>query len=549
MRTALRVVAHLVAEVPLGIVAGLQIAHGWLPTSDDAVIAWRTWSVFSGPVPLDGQFTQISAASGHAAFDLGPLQYYLLAVPERIDPLHGLLWGAALLAAVLVALAVEAAWSVAGPLGAAVVAAGAAVTTATLAESTVNLAWNPSLGVYALVATLATAVAAGSGRLGWLPVAVAAGSLAAQCHVAYAASSAAALAVGLALGLLQRERGLRRLRPVAVAVAAGVACWVAPVVQQLTGHPGNWSVLASSLGTHGRTMGADFGLRAIASATHFPPSWARRPPPIGTVALFHRFVGDVYGGSVAWGVAAIALCGGVAVAAGLRRHRLLAAMAGTGSLAGLGAAFTLGSVPESQLPYLLYYLYFVLWPVGMLMTVTLATAAVVAGAELARPLLRARGRRLSEAGARSLRTGRSGLGIATLALAAAGAALAAADMPFGSSGLFLLGWQPVGFVAQAAPRALALLRQHGVGRAGQPGTGARSRTLTVLTTGDYPFVTDAVSQGVAYILATEGVPVRLGGTAVRPLGSRYEAVPGAPAIVVHVSLPGGKPRATASWRG
>jgi hypothetical protein len=539
VRAALRVVAHLAAEVPLGIVVALQISRGWLPTSDDAVIAWRTWSVLSGPLPLDGQFTQISATGGRAAFDLGPLQYYLLAVPERIDPLHGVLWGSALLAAILVALAIEAAWSVAGPFAAAAVATGAAVMTATLAESTVNLAWNPSLGVYALGAALVMAAAAGSGRLGWLPVSVGAASLAVECHVAYAAAAAAALAVGTVFGLANCERSRHRLRPVLAALAVGTACFAAPLVQELTGHPGNWSVLARSLGRPGRTVGLDLGLRGLAAATHLPPSWAHRVPVTGTSILVDRLLRDVYGGSVAWAVTALAACGAIAVAATLTRHRLLASMASISLLSGFAAAWTLGSVPLSQAGYLAYYLYFVLWPVGMLVLATLACGAGLALNVLA-------GRALGEARRHARAGGRAGvaaLAAATVALAAGGIALGAADTAYGSSGLFLLGWQPVRLVAEAAPRALALAEAHGLGSSA-PGR----RTLTVITTGDYPVITDAVSQGVAYLLATHGLPARLRGSALRPLGAGYGARAGAPAVVVHLSFPGGNPRAAVSWR-
>ena len=539
MRAALRAVAHLAAEVPLGVVVALQISRGWLPTSDDAVIAWRTWSVLSGPVPLDGQFTQISAASGRAAFDLGPLQYYLLAVPERIDPLHGVLWGSALLAAALVALAIEAAWSVAGPFAAAAVAAGAAVMTATLAESTVNLAWNPSVGVYALGAALVTAAAAGSGRLGWLPVSVGAASLAVQCHVAYAAPAAGALAAGTLLGLVNCERSRHRLRPVLAALAVGAACFAAPLVQELTGRPGNWSVLATSLGRHGHSVGFELGLRGLAAATHLPPSWAHRVPVTGTSILVRRLLDDVYGGSVAWAVTALAACAVIAIAATITRHRLLAAMAAISLLSGLAAAWTLGSVPLSQAGYLAYYLYFVLWPVGMLVLATLACGTGLILKQLG-------GRALGSAPRHARAGGRAataGIAAATVALAAGGIALGATDTAYGSSGLFLLGWQPVRLVAEAAPRALALAEAHGLGASASGG-----RTLTVVTTGDYPVITDAVSQGVAYLLATHGLPARLGGSALRPLGAGYGALRGAPAVVVHLSFPGGDPRASVSWR-
>ncbi len=526
MKTLLRVLAHLVAEVPPLLVAGLQLAHGWVPTSDDAVIAWRSWDVLSGPVPLDGQFTQISTASGHAVFDLGPLQYFLLALPERIDPLHGVLWGAALLAAVLAGLAIEAARAAGGPAAMVATSLGLAAFVATVPEAAVNLAWNPTLGLYALAASLVSAIAVGTGRLAWLPVAVVTASLAAQCHVAYAAPALAALLVGLVAGLSWRSPGREALRPLLVSGLLAAACWVAPVVQQLTGRPGNGSVLASSLGRHGRTMGIDFGLKAIGSATVPPPSWAARTPAIGP-HLLHA----LYGSPAVSGVLALGVCAAIAVAAFLARRRGLAVLASVGALSGLATAWTLGSVPVAEAGYLQYYLYFALWPVGM---VAVASALAAVGALVAA----ARGRT-----GRSLHRARPALGASALGsvvLIGAGALLTLSDVAFGSSGLFLLGWQPVRFVAGAVPRAAALARAHGEGRAGAP-------PVAVVVTGEVGFIDDAISQGIGYQLATAGIPTRLTPSAARPLGGGLRARAGEPAIVVRVAPGGARPHETVSW--
>ena len=37
----LRVVCHLVAEVPLVVIALVELVDGWRPTSDDAIAAWE----------------------------------------------------------------------------------------------------------------------------------------------------------------------------------------------------------------------------------------------------------------------------------------------------------------------------------------------------------------------------------------------------------------------------------------------------------------------------------------------------------------------------
>jgi hypothetical protein len=58
------------------------------------MIAIRSWAVFSSRPPVAGEFSQASGCAGHVAFHPGPLLYWMLAVPVRIDPAHGMLWGA-----------------------------------------------------------------------------------------------------------------------------------------------------------------------------------------------------------------------------------------------------------------------------------------------------------------------------------------------------------------------------------------------------------------------------------------------------------------------
>lgn len=525
-----RALAHCVAEIPLLVIAALQIAHGWLPTSDDAVIAWRSWDVFSSALPLDGQYSQLSTA-GHAVFGLGPLEYFALALPERIDPVHGALWGAALVAAALLAVAVEAAWSAGGAPGAAAVALGAVLITATLPESSVNLVWNPSLGLYAFSTALVLAAVVGAGRLGWLPVGLAAGSLAAQCHVVYAAPAAAALLAASLLGL-GRAGPHKRGGVAALSALVLAACWVAPGWQELRGRPGNWDLLFSSLGRHGPAVGFDLGLRGLGAATRLPPSWATRPPPVGTAARFAHFMGVVYGGSEAWGITVLLLCGLVAVVAGLSGRRFLASLAAVSAAAGLAAAWTLGSVAVSQRHFLGYYLYFVLWPVGMAIWATFACSL---GAALAAGTRRLRARRLLP---RSI--GASWALLLALVLATSGGVALALDVPFGSSGLFLLGWGPVRLVAAAVPPASALAEEHGYP--------ARPGPLEVVSSHDLSFVEDAVDEGAGYLLTTRGVTVRLPGEAALPLGPGFAARAGLPALVLAVAPPGSRPQVEVSWR-
>jgi hypothetical protein len=146
--------------------AWIELADGWQPVRDDAMISIGSYRVFSLQSPLVGVWSQASEGMRHPYFDLGPLLFWFLAVPVRLDPNQGALWGAALMCGGALSIAVEAAWSVKGwP---------AAVTVALLVADLGwqnqlfnDLAWNPHFGLVFLIAAGATAWAVASGRFGW----------------------------------------------------------------------------------------------------------------------------------------------------------------------------------------------------------------------------------------------------------------------------------------------------------------------------------------------------------------------------------------------
>src|ERR1700727_554324 len=60
---------------------------------------------------------RLAAQLRNGAYDPGPLQYWLLAIPVHLDPRAGVVWGAALCCMVAASLAIEAAWSAFGAFG------------------------------------------------------------------------------------------------------------------------------------------------------------------------------------------------------------------------------------------------------------------------------------------------------------------------------------------------------------------------------------------------------------------------------------------------
>src|SRR5450759_1562087 len=79
----LTLVAGLGAALPV-IVSTIRGLHeGATPTGDRAIIATRAYDVFSTHTPLVGQFSASSVLYKHVIHSLGPLLYWLLALPAR----------------------------------------------------------------------------------------------------------------------------------------------------------------------------------------------------------------------------------------------------------------------------------------------------------------------------------------------------------------------------------------------------------------------------------------------------------------------------------
>jgi hypothetical protein len=356
-----RVACHAVAEVPFLVVALVQVVQGWRPTLDDAAISIRSWAVFTSRSPLLGEYTQATRCARHVVWNPGPLLYWMLAIPVRVDTGHGVLWGAAICAAAGMALCVEAAWAVRGAAGALAVGAFAVVLAATQPEVFVNPVWDPHFGLVWFAATCTGAWAVGTGHLRWWPVLVLTASIAAQSHLAFALPAALLAILAPLPGISRRLRsGVGGWTWLPVGLTAGGACWAAPIVQQLTGHPGNVSLLLRCVGGQ-RAMGGRFGLATLASAVVPPPLWFHRWSG-SAPALLHGLAGQPAG----VGIAVLATLATLAVVAWIAQRRDLAVLAGVGLLAAGSAAWEIAGQPKSTIVSLVEVVDVVLWPVGML---------------------------------------------------------------------------------------------------------------------------------------------------------------------------------------
>jgi hypothetical protein len=267
--SAVRAAAHVLVWLPFILALARSLHDGWRPVSDNAGIALRSWDVLTAHAPLVGQATRLA----HGVYDPGPLQYWLLTLPVHIDPVHGVLWGGALWCMVAASLTIEAAWSAAGMLGGLLATAAVLGVLAWIPQITMLPCWNPWFGIMYLLAAIAACVAVLCGRRRWWPVLVVAGSIAAQAHLMFTITAVALVALGLGVGLVETYRARAGYGWAITGLVVGLVCWSAPLIQQVTGRPGNLSALLSGQGPPGSQAGLGFGLKALAASAQPPPFW------------------------------------------------------------------------------------------------------------------------------------------------------------------------------------------------------------------------------------------------------------------------------------
>lgn len=266
----------MLATLPVIASAVRAFSIGWVPVGDDAVIAVRAYDVLTTRSPLVGQYSAASVLLGEPTYSPGPMLYWLLAVPARLGS------GALLLTITAVNVtAATAAVLLARRMGGAALMVGTAVGIALMSQSldprVWSAIWNPSAALlpFTLLIFLTLWIACGGRRL--LPAAVLIASFVMQAHVAYAVPTVGLLLVAISGLLLTQSRhripGLRRW--IAASLLVGIACWSAPLVEQLAHSPGNLAKIARASQAPESTLGLQAGWNELSHAIGVRPHWLR----------------------------------------------------------------------------------------------------------------------------------------------------------------------------------------------------------------------------------------------------------------------------------
>ena len=173
----------------------------------------------------------------------GPLYFYVLLVPYKIlgGAARDLAVGSVLIAGAAACGTVAAVGHLAGRTATRWAAALSLLQLAALGPGVIAEVWNPIAIIVPAGTLIVCCAALAAGRWWGLPAAVAVGSFLLQTDIGTGVLVIGLIALALLVAVL-RSRGLPG--PVAAgSLGLGVLLWLAPLWQQITGHPGNLTLL------------------------------------------------------------------------------------------------------------------------------------------------------------------------------------------------------------------------------------------------------------------------------------------------------------------
>lgn len=283
----LTLAAGLAAAAPVIAATARAVQADWVPVADRGIIATRAHDVLTSHMPLVGQYTLAGEVTGHVTHSLGPMLFWLLALPAYYGSTVGmtLTMGALNTLSILGCVALARRHGGRALMG--MTALAIALMCQSLAAETFHDVWNPSAALFpfTLLIFLCWSLACGSYRL--LPLTVLVASFVVQAHLTYLPPTLGLLAVGLGGlavgGVVRRRRGAPRaprrrvLAWTLASLAVGAVCWSATIVGEIGEHPGNLTLVVQSAAKRKATLGAGVGWHAVVRAVGIPPWWLRTP--------------------------------------------------------------------------------------------------------------------------------------------------------------------------------------------------------------------------------------------------------------------------------
>ncbi len=290
----------VVACLPVVISVAWAIAnHRWV-AGDRSIMGVLTHDVFTTNTPLLSTPSTMrdyaDSANAAAVHHLGPIQFWILAIPDWLlggRPAGLLLGGMIVNCTAITVFAVF----LRRRMGLLVAAAGTLLCTGLafgLGPSLLREIWTPFLGLWPILCLIVLVWSLIDGDEKALPWAVLVATFLAQIELLYVAPTAV-LAFGGAIGfVLHRSvhrRAARRVvasgepspealpslrRPIRASVLIAVLFWWPPLVQQVTGKPGNLTALVEALGTQKARISPSYAFHNLISLVSFRPTWTRR---------------------------------------------------------------------------------------------------------------------------------------------------------------------------------------------------------------------------------------------------------------------------------
>ena len=310
-----------IACAPIVASVGWAIANREWPAGDRSIMGVYTQDVFTRHTPLLGTVSTMSSYAEHgqaqSVHHLGPAQFWALSIPNLILRGHpaGILIGALLVncgAVILTALFVRRRLGITAATGAVLMCT---ILAYGLGPSLLRDVWTPFLGLWPLLALVVLAWSLLDGDERALPWTALVSGFLAQIELMFVGPAAVLTVAGL-IGFIVRRRADQRAYRSAVSTtdAAGepsgmdtdgrmpadgspvdpptrppalgrtiIKCeiialfmWWPVVYQEITGHPGNLTLLIRALRHPTDKAGAAFVRHNLVAQLQVPPVWVRR---------------------------------------------------------------------------------------------------------------------------------------------------------------------------------------------------------------------------------------------------------------------------------